>query len=853
MPWHVEQNHDGCPDSKPYAVIKDSDGSVAGCHETREQADDQVAALYANEDEMSANVAHKSQEQIDGQAAAYAEILEAKDDPFVAEFIELASRPMTEEQIAAAASAVGTFIVNMSPEKLAEFKAYLEAVRSGDEPAPLIEMPDETHNKTEDYREFAELWAKVAGSPPETWQLQLATTADTTEVFIPEGSTNEFKLFRETFENVAQLSPRTWVTAAAVDFSEGSMVAVFPTPDEAAGLAEKDGQEVNKLHVTLAFLPEGVEDVEALSARLREAASALPSLSGSVGGVGHFAAGDDGVPVLALPDVDGLAELRQVVVDALDELGVVRARNHGWTPHLTLSYQGEGDVALDSSAIGKPLTFGALSLVVGEERYDFPLEADMNGDNPEDFQVTTLETPENGSRPSANAGFTVTGATVTQSSEAGSSGEFYIRFTPTMTAAADPEDEDEMEDMGPAGWEGILALEGYATNDRRYLMPGEISERELPLPLMFQKINAEGHKGAEVAGNITEVWRVPNKEYGENAVEVWGRGMFDDSPTGREATRLVEADMLRGFSVDMDPSEVVLLDAETLEPINPEEMEFEDMIFSSPIEGYKGKIMGVTLLPFPAIEHASITVIGGEEKKVLVASAFGMRVVRAEVLTASALGQAPLKPPLEWFETPEASEPTPLTVTKDGRVFGHLAAWNECHVGWTGVCKTPPRSASEYRSFHLGQLETAEGELISIGKITVDAPHAPAIAGLSHASVRDHYDQSGTVAAFVRAHDGRHGIWLSGAIRSDVPAEKIRDLRANPPSGDWRGHELQAVLCVPVPGFPIPRAEVALVASGAEEEIAVLIATGYVHQPTGEKERLRKIRTLTKRARAAAA
>lgn len=46
MPWHVDDNH---PDCSGYAVVKDSDGSVAGCHETREAANRQMAALYANE------------------------------------------------------------------------------------------------------------------------------------------------------------------------------------------------------------------------------------------------------------------------------------------------------------------------------------------------------------------------------------------------------------------------------------------------------------------------------------------------------------------------------------------------------------------------------------------------------------------------------------------------------------------------------------------------------------------------------------------------------------------------------------------------------------------------------------
>jgi HK97 family phage prohead protease len=48
MPWHAAKS-DQCPVSKPWAVIKDSDGTIAGCHATESDADDQVAALYANE------------------------------------------------------------------------------------------------------------------------------------------------------------------------------------------------------------------------------------------------------------------------------------------------------------------------------------------------------------------------------------------------------------------------------------------------------------------------------------------------------------------------------------------------------------------------------------------------------------------------------------------------------------------------------------------------------------------------------------------------------------------------------------------------------------------------------------
>ena len=49
MPWHVAKS-ESCPDSKPWAVIKDDDSSVVACHESKGSAEDQLAALYASEE-----------------------------------------------------------------------------------------------------------------------------------------------------------------------------------------------------------------------------------------------------------------------------------------------------------------------------------------------------------------------------------------------------------------------------------------------------------------------------------------------------------------------------------------------------------------------------------------------------------------------------------------------------------------------------------------------------------------------------------------------------------------------------------------------------------------------------------
>jgi len=51
MPYHVESDNDSC---NGYAVVKDSDGEVMGCHRTQGQAEQQIAAINASEDEQRA-------------------------------------------------------------------------------------------------------------------------------------------------------------------------------------------------------------------------------------------------------------------------------------------------------------------------------------------------------------------------------------------------------------------------------------------------------------------------------------------------------------------------------------------------------------------------------------------------------------------------------------------------------------------------------------------------------------------------------------------------------------------------------------------------------------------------------
>lgn len=216
------------------------------------------------------------------------------------------------------------------------------------------------------------------------------------------------------------------------------------------------------------------------------------------------------------------------------------------------------------------------------------------------------------------------------------------------------------------------------------------------------------------------------------------------------------------------------------------------------------------------------------------------------VLTASAAGLAPMKPPKTWFEKPSLKGPTPITVTADGQVYGHAALWGTCHTGMPGVCRTPPRSQSDYAYFHLGEVDTDDGP-VHVGRVSMDTGHAPLTASRDGA-VR-HYDDTGTQIAHVRAYEDDHGIVLAGALVPDAPAEKARRFKGATVSGDWRSIggklELVGMLAVNVPGFPVPRSMAASLLVEDEPHTMSLVAAGIYSDPEDEG---RKLKALTARA-----
>lgn len=446
-------------------------------------------------------------------------------------------------------------------------------------------------------------------------------------------------------------------------------------------------------------------------------------------------------------------------------------------------------------------------------------------------------------------------------------------------AATDGDAPDAEGDAPPASdrvaWTGPIGFEGIVTGDGRMIehgalqWPADLSADE-PIDFRFVSEDVGFHDGAVVIGHISRLERLTLAD-AQARLEASGRGLMDldgevgviwatgdivtDSEVARAAADAIGDKRSRGVSMDLDEVSwevrvradiVAEMDAfwEALEndeePPEPERREVDGYVVvaeGTPSDEImvmtSAEIRTATGVSVPAFSEALIGIIEAgdlidpEEEADVAAADDAAAADDDEALVAAA---GPVAPPAAWFADPLLDGPTPLQVTADGRVFGHAATFDECHVAspaGEGVCVLAPRSRTAYARFHLGSLLTAEGDVLSVGKITMGTGHAgPALrAGAATA----HYDDTGTAVADVRAGEDRFGIWIAGAIRPDATPEQVRALRASPISGDWRkvdgNLEMVAALAVNVPGFPVIPRPAGLVASG---ELASLVASGIV-------------------------
>ena len=401
------------------------------------------------------------------------------------------------------------------------------------------------------------------------------------------------------------------------------------------------------------------------------------------------------------------------------------------------------------------------------------------------------------------------------------------------------------EHAAPAAWSGVIGMEGELTGDGRLIEANALRWEGLPIPLRYVPSDVGAHDGAVVVGRITEITRA-------DGGRIEAAGDFDmSSPMGIEAQRQVAEGLTTGVSMDLDDvsfeirvAQDVLDDGFGFPLFLAAEGEGDDAGSESGDVDGDGR---VTIMEVSADDEVRVTTSGRIRAATIVAiPAFASAQIHAaEVTSETPPGEAaaavvtsmvaaagvPVDPPAAWFENPNFTGPEPIHVTADGRIYGHMATWGSCHIGFgegAGQCTLAPHSATNYRHFHLGALLTAEGNEIAVGHITMDTGHAG--GRLSPVATLAHYDNTASVAAHVRVGEDSHGVWVAGAVRPSVmrDAEKVRALRSAPLSGDWRriggNLEMVAALCCNTPGYGVPRPQ-GLVASG---QIQSLVAAGIV-------------------------
>ena len=358
--------------------------------------------------------------------------------------------------------------------------------------------------------------------------------------------------------------------------------------------------------------------------------------------------------------------------------------------------------------------------------------------------------------------------------------------------------------MGKA-WKGVLAPLGAPTGDgRMFAEQATVQFREFPLPLLWQKQTSEvGHAQAFTVGAIRSA-----KVEGGNIV---AEGVLFDTPEAGEAAEQIREGVTRP-SVDLCDDVWELTDKSG----NAVDMEdyYNGALDEDPVMRFTSfTVMAATLVAKPAFAEARVVI--DEESEVA-------DVAVAEAALVASAGTSHRLPSKAMFENPNLEGPTGVHMLEDGRIVGHLALWNDCHMGVGNACVRAPRTQTGYSLFHVSEIETTDGP-VAVGKLTVGGGHADPTLGV-HPAV-EHYDNAGTCFALVRAGEDQHGIWVSGVAAPWADDKTVSMGLASPLSGDWRRHggnlELVAALSVNTPGFPVPRGardnsgrDYALVAAG---------------------------------------
>ena len=153
------------------------------------------------------------------------------------------------------------------------------------------------------------------------------------------------------------------------------MLALYPPPPLADDLAVDDGLEPVDLHLTIAYTGDAADvDPEALKAAAAALADREP-VQAVISGHARFTGGEQDV-IVALADSPQIESLRADALRVLDAAGIAVPSEHGFTAHCSLAYLDADDPDPVVRLAPRPVSFGAISAVHGEDRTDYAFAPD---------------------------------------------------------------------------------------------------------------------------------------------------------------------------------------------------------------------------------------------------------------------------------------------------------------------------------------------------------------------------------------------------------------------------------------------------------------------------------------------
>lgn len=349
------------------------------------------------------------------------------------------------------------------------------------------------------------------------------------------------------------------------------------------------------------------------------------------------------------------------------------------------------------------------------------------------------------------------------------------------------------------------------TPDGRLIKGDGFSQtRAFPLPFAAQFAMTYGHDGAVPVGRLDKM-----AKDGNTAHDGWG--WFMDSEDGFKAAAMMQHKVMRGVSIDLSAQKYEI-------SISKDGKLQLDFLESS--------LKGLTQVMHPAFPDAKgimASILGDLQASVaalpeIIEAPFELASITFDEVFASKavvpVGKA------AHFARPTFEQLTPLRATREGHVFGHIAAWGECHIGIEGRCITPPRSRSNYSHYANTPIPLDDGSEAWVGQMVVGTKHADPAKNFEE--TQEWYSNVCRAWNDVTIGEDAFGIWVSGSVREHAAQEDVTAGCRAGGSGHWKPKngslELLAVLSVLTEGYPIARPR----AISTMSELCDLTAAGIV-------------------------